>query len=455
MLRGAIVTILFYVVGFTQICFASVSLSVNPVDGSNSLRFDTMSSAGMENKKEIHIRVNSTNGGRFQVFQRILEPIVNEKGDALNLQAIETQTLPNSNSSGTLYLQNADHMNMSDQLLYSSSQAGTSDSFIIGYTLNQSLINTSGSFRGRLVFTVRGMGDGSSDQMTIDVFLKTTSSLKIVVKGAHNPGRIRIKSSDTTDNTADFVSISFMGNLNQDIRIYQEVETMPQNESDQELGLDVLQIDAQGGTEGLRMEGLGSFKVGKSLIYSSSKDEDNFNIYFLVNANQIQKQDAGSYMGKIKYLVETNQGTQEFTMDIQCDIPPVFSMNVTTPPGGVSFSHVMSNSPPQEKEVLVTVLSNLHKPYQVLQDYETRMTSQQGKEFDSKYFNVQVEIPSGQNGQTDFTEFSSVQTGEYPVFSSDASGNGATFKVLYRLQGYAQMSPGNFLAPIRFSLNQK
>ncbi len=63
-------------------------------------------------------------GSRYQVFQRILEPIVNEKGDALNLQAIETQTLTNSNSYGTLYLQNSDHLSMGDQLLYSSSQSG-------------------------------------------------------------------------------------------------------------------------------------------------------------------------------------------------------------------------------------------------------------------------------------------------------------------------------------------
>jgi hypothetical protein len=116
---------------------------------------------------------------------------------------------------------------------------------------------------------------------------------------------------------------------------------------------------------------------------------------------------------------------------------------------------VLANTPAQEKEVVVTVQSNLHKPYQVLQDVQTSMTNQQGKEFDNKYFTIEVQIPSGQKGQTDFMEFSPVQTGEYPVFSSDAGGSGATFKVEYRLQGYPQMSPGDFLAPIRFSLNQK
>ena len=167
--------------------------------------------------------------------------------------------------------------------------------------------------------------------------------------------------------------------------------------------------------------------TGRSLIYSSNKDEDNFVIYFLVNASQVQQQDAGIYSGKISYVVETDQGKQEFPIDIQCDIPPVFSVNVTAPPGGVSFTHVLANTPPQDKEVLVTVFSNLHKPYQVLQDLQTNMTNQQGKEFDNKYFTIQVEIPSGQKGQTDFTEFSPMQTGEYPIFSSDAYGQRGHF----------------------------
>jgi hypothetical protein len=436
-------------------CFANVSLSVNPIDGSNTLRFQRTPVAGMQNKQEIHIRISSTNGSRYQVFQRILEPIVNEKGDALNLQTIETQTLSNSNSSGTLYLQNSSQLGMSDQLLYSSSQSGDSDMFIIGYSINQNLINTSGNFRGRLVFTVRGVGNDFSDQVTIDVFLETTSNLKVSIRGAHQQNRIRIKDTDTTQKAADSINISFSGNSGQEIRIYQETESYPQNNMEQVLGPDVLQLDAEGQSEGLRIQGLSPLGTGRTLIYSSDKETDDFIIYFLVNAAQAQQQDAGTYTGKIKYVVETGQSKQEYPIYIQCDIMPVFSMNITPPSGGVSFTHVLFNNPSQDKEVLVTVMSNLHKPYQVLQDVQSNMTNQQGKEFNSKYFTLQVEIPPGVKGQTNFTDFSSVETGEYPVYSSDSSGSGATFKVVYRLQGYPQMSPGDFSAPIRFSLNQK
>ncbi len=452
--RFAILVFLFGM-GFIPVSFAAVSLSVNPVDGSNSLRFGNTSIAGMEKSQEIHIRMTSTNG-RYQVFQSVLEPMTDEKGEVLNLQAIKTQTLPNSNNFGTLYLQNSDHLSMGNQLLYSSGQGGQSDSFFIAYSLNPSLMSAGSNYRGRLTFRIEGLSDGSSDEVTIDVFLGASSSgFKFLVEGAHNLTSIHVHGSDITENKADFVKVSFSGNSGQEIRIYQEVETMPQNESDQELGADVLQLDAEGDTEGLRIQGLSSLKTNKTLIYSSNKMADNFVIYFLVDTDQLQEQQAGTYSGRIKYSVESDQGTHEFPIQLYCDVPPIFSLNITTPPGGVKFPHVLSINPPQDQEVVVTVLSNLHKPYQVLQNLQSNMTNNQGKEFNNKYFTLQVQIPTGQRGQTNFVDFSPVQTGEYPVFSSNTSGNGATFKVLYRLQGYAGMNPGDFSTQLGFSLNQK
>jgi len=217
-----------------------------------------------------------------------------------------------------------------------------------------------------------------------------------------------------------------------------------------------LQIQAEGDGEDLRVEGSSALLPQRMLIYSSNKSEDNFNLYFLINPDEVQQQDAGTYMGRIKYIVETAQGMpQEFPLDIQCEIQPVFTLNITAPPGGVSFGHVLANSPAQEKEVLVTVQSNLHKPYQVLQDLQSSMVNASGKDFDNTYFNLQVEIPLGQTGQTDYLEFAPMKTGEYPIYSSDARGSSVTFKAVYRLQGYLAMSPGDFTAPIRFSLNQK
>jgi hypothetical protein len=264
-----------------------------------------------------------------------------------------------------------------------------------------------------------------------------------------------MKNTDTTDKTADSLNISYSGNTGQEIRIYQEVTAMPQNETGQELGANVIQLEVQGQAEGLDNQGLSQLGTSKSLIYSGNQTENNFSIYFLVDPAKVQDQVAGTYTGQINYSVETSQGVQQFPLNVQLDIAPVFSLTITQPPGGVSFTHVLANSPAQYKVVSVTVVSNLNKPYQVIQNLQTNMTNPQGKEFNSTYFTDQVQIPSGQKGQTNLAEFSPVTMGEYPVFTSDALGSGATFNVVYCLQGYAHMNSGNFSAQVMLSLSQK
>ncbi|MBF0511698.1 MAG: hypothetical protein HQL13_05135 [Candidatus Omnitrophica bacterium] len=382
----------FFMVG-AQACLANVTLSANPVDGGSSLRFDRIAQSGPGNKQGIRIRVMSSDRARYQVFQRVLEPIMDEKGETLNLQALETQTLANSNSYGTLYGQNGSFLTMSDQLVYSSSQNGESDAFIIGYSINRNIVNVAGSFRGRLAFTVRGLGNSAGDEAVVDIILQTSSlgGLQVSIKGAHHRNHVHVKETDITQKDADFVTISYSGNLGGQVKIYQELETVPQTTTDENLGKDVLQLDMEGQTEGLRTQGLNSLGTNRTLIYSGNKAEDQFIIYFLINSAEAQKQAAGTYHGRIKYVVETDQGRQEFPVNVQCQIAPVFLMNITSLSGGVRFTHVLAGSV-QEQEVVVNVLSNLHKPYQVLQELQTSITNKQGKEFDKKYFTFLVAV---------------------------------------------------------------
>jgi hypothetical protein len=103
---------------------------------------------------------------------------------------------------------------------------------------------------------------------------------------------------------------------------------------------------------------------------------------------------------------------------------------------------------------MVTVRSNIKKPYQVAQSLSTFMVNNQGEAIKKEYLTFKVEVPEGQKGRSRYMDFSPMETGEYPIFSSDAEGLPATFKVIYRLKGYPQMPGGEFNAPIRYSLNQ-
>ncbi|MBF0122830.1 MAG: hypothetical protein HQL21_05420 [Candidatus Omnitrophica bacterium] len=439
---------------FGNAAFADLTLSVSPADGSSSLRFDRIIQ-GQDNRKEIRVRVTSTGGNRYQVFQRIQDPIVNGKGEGLNFQALQSVTMNNSNAAGTLYLQNADRMNQADQLLYTSSQNGDSDSFLISYVVDPANMGATGRFFGKILFTVRSMSDSSQEQAFVNISLESISNWKASVSGGRTPGQIRIKDSDVAETSADFVKISFSGNVGEEIRIYQEFNDLPQSATAEEIMADALRFLVAGETEqNVRISGAVPVKRARTLIYAGKSPEDSLKVYFLVNPDKIQEANAGTYKGKIKYIIETNKGPEDFLIDLECDIQPVFNLDVTLPAEGVSFTNVLATNPPTEREVMVTVHSNLHRAYQVLQDLQAPMANEKGNEIEKGYFTAKVEVLSGEKGQSRFTDFSSINTGEYPVFSSDSKGSPATFKVIYRLQGYPQLMGGNYSAPIRFSLNQ-
>ena len=448
-----IIVIFFFCLGHASLSFADLVLSVNPQDGSNSLRLEQPLSA-LPTAKQVRVRITSTAGKHYQVFQRMLEPMVNEKGESLDLQAVETATIANSNASGTLYMQNVDHLGLGEQLLYSAGQGGASDAFTIAYSVRPDLLKSAGNFTGRIIYTVRSSEEPSQGQAELNVSLQAASQWKATIEGGRTPDRVRINDTDVTEKTADFVKVSFAGNPGQEVRIYQEMEIIPQNAEGQEFQPGVLMFYGSGRTDGLRAQSVAALGPTRTLIYAGRKPEDNFLVYYLMDPRIIGGQEPGEYKGKLKFEVETDKGREEYFINMECRIQPVFTMDVDVPAQGLSFTHVLAVNPPQDKEVTVTVHTNLHKPYQVVQDLQAPMTNEKGKEIAKEYFTVRVDFPPGQRGQTKFTDFLPVETGDHPVFSSDGKGSPAVFKVTYRLQGYPEMNAGNYLAPVRFSLNQ-
>jgi hypothetical protein len=436
--------------------FAALNLSVISVDGSNSLRLGRVSS-GSDNKQQLRVRITATDGAQYQVFQRVIEPIVNERGENLNLQSIETATLPNTNASGTLYLQNAERLGMGEQLVYTSGQGGPSDEFQIAYAVRPELLNVSGNLMGKIVFTLRPIGSGTPQQVLVNMSLENVADAawKMAVTGGHTPGMVRVKDADTTPANADFVKLSFSGNAGEDVRIYQEIESPLQDMMAQEIGADVLKFGVDGvSSESIRSSGISSLGRIRVLLYDGRKAEDEVSVYFLVDPELAAQQSAGRYAGKLRYTVERDNSSESFSIDLECQVQSFFVMDLGLPPEGVKFSHVLSTDPPIDKEVMVTVRSNTRKAYQVAQSLSSLMVNDKGEEIKKEYLTFKVEIPKGQKGHTKYTDFSPMETGEYPVFSSDGEGSPVTFKVVYRLKGYAQMSGGEFSAPIRYSLNQ-
>lgn len=438
-------TLLFLSAG-ASVSYAAVSLSVTPANGGNSLRF----ADEFDQAQEVKIRVTSTGGSRYQIFQRLIDPLTNDKGQNLNQQALHVQALVNSNTSGTLYMQNKSPMRIGEEILYTSGPNGESDSFTLGYFLERQAMNAAGNFRGKIMFSVRSFGDGSTDQALIDVFIENGNQWKVEVKGGHASNQVRIKDSDTQNN-ADYVRISFSGNSG-DVRIYQEMETALQNESGEELPEDAL-IVHNSSAEGFDRS-TSSLKTTRTLVYTSRKADDEVMLSFMVNPDKTASLAAGKYFGRIKYIIESDGGVEYKQIDLHVNVQSIFTIDIKPPEDGLSYNRILPLGEPQFKEFTITVRSNLKKPYQVMQGFDMPLTNEQGAEFNNRYFTFKVDVPGDQRGKTRFGDFSPVTKGEKPVFTSDGQGSSSTFKLLYKLEGYSGMEPGKFHVPVRFSLNQ-
>jgi hypothetical protein len=434
--------------------FAAMTLNVGPVDGSRSLRFDRLTDS-LDNKKELRIRVSSTDGQRYQVYQRVQEPIVNEKGQSLNLRAVQVASSMGSNAGGTLYLQSPDYLGLGEQLIYTSSQAGDTDSFVLVYVVDPSAVSNDGKFFGKLVFTLRPMNGSSQEQSVVDLFIESEASSKVSVKGGRTAERVLVKGSDTTSQDADFVKIELAGNKGQAFKIYQELETLPQDDAAREISAGVLRFSVAGDMAGdMPAQGVLPLERTRTLLYTGTGGEGTVLVYLFADADKALQENAGTYHGKLRYIVETGTAQQVFLVDLACEIQPVFDLEVEMPPDGVKFNNVVATDPPQEREVMVRVHTNLQKPYQVSQDLQAPMTNEKGDQIARDFLMMKGELLDGQKGQIKAVEFVPMETGEHAVFHSDRKGSPAAFKVIYRLQAYPQISSGNFLAPIRFSLNQ-
>ncbi len=426
--------------------FASLNLSVTPISGSNSVSFGRINSH-QDINKEVRIRITSTGGEQYQVFQRLTEPLANSQGQTLAAEAIKVYSLSGSNSSGTLYLQNPEQLNSTEQLIYSSSPAGDTDSFTVVYNTSADRVSPSGSFMGRLLYTVRSVTAGSRDEAFLTIDLDVTGELVATVEGSnfHDKVRLRYPSKEVDKN---YVQISFEGNMQGILNVYQDIESLPQNETAEVLGRDVVQCST---SEGMNF----AFEPKKVLLLDSDASDKKFFVNFTLNQEKVEEQHAGIYKGRLKYTLEGQNTTKDFWIDFEVEIEPIFNLNIKFPPEGMSFQNVLPETPPQLREATVNVKTNLGKPYVVMQNVSSLLTNEKGVEITKEYFTQRVELLQGQGVDSLSNEFVPVKSGETPLFLSNGRGDSAEFKVAYRLTSFPQMNAGNYSTSIVYSLGEK
>jgi len=435
--------------------YATLSLSVNPFAGGTSLRFGRVAESGSPlNNKEVRIRITSDEGTQYQVLQRVVDPLISERGVSLSVDALTSYTVLGSNSAGTLYQQEAMSFGYTDQLLYTSNGNGDSDAFTVIYSVNNSRLNAAGNFVGKIMYILRPIGAGAQQDSYLNVFLDIPDDFKVESKASSGMNTIRLNPEGIAKNEG-YVTLTFSGNRGGEINIYQEILDFPKDQMSEEISRDIVQFVVLGSSGGnILYPNQTVLERRRVQIYSSSQGEGSVAVNFLVDKDKIEAQKAGEYKGQLKYFVEAGETQETIEVNLEVTVPSIFNLETQYPPGGVNFASLLPNSPPQIKEVEVTVNSNLGKPYMVMQTVQSPMANEKGQEIPREFFQVKAEVLDNGPGRIKFVDFDAVSVGEIPIYISDEKGSSSHFKVSYRLKPYPEIAAGQYTTAIVFSLGE-
>ncbi|UCC95735.1 MAG: hypothetical protein JSW40_03030, partial [Candidatus Omnitrophota bacterium] len=200
-----------------------------PVEGGTSLRFGRVrQQEGVS--KELRVRVTSGQAQQYQVRQRLLEDLRNERGQTLSRDAVTFYTLRGSNAHGTLYQDTPFGLDTMERVIYTSSVQGNSDSFIIVYHVDGSKLNVSGNFFGRILYTLIPLGGGQQQQVIFNVYLNADSDFTITTESSsHRTNKLFLMPK--RDQIQGFVKMHIKGTLGRAYQLVQRIQAPFMNEN--------------------------------------------------------------------------------------------------------------------------------------------------------------------------------------------------------------------------------
>lgn len=431
---------------------AVMEMSVTPQDGGTSMRF-SRGDLNLGVTKNIRIRITSNDNVQYQVFQQLVNTFTNERGITIDRPVLKANIVPGSSGSGTTYLASYEPLNRGEQLLYTSSGNGASESFTLVYSVDSQYLSDSGNFNGLIQFILKPVSGGQRQTVQTNVFIESNAELTVSAEGSTAPDIVKL---DTSPNALPaFVKMSFSGNTGTPLKVYAEVLTKPINELNSELESGIIKIAEDGGQNGdLSFTSPVDLPRNRALVYKSNQQSDSFSIVFTIPPDSVSKLTAGSYHGLVRFSFETDHIIKTFDIDLDIIISPVFEISMDFPQGAVKFSRVLPGGDPQIKEVNVTVNSNLARPYVVNQNVADYLINDKGQAVPKNFFEQRQVIFEGYKGIPDSDKFNTVEQGDKVIFKSDKQGSSTKFKVYYRLSPFNGMQAGDYKTSIVYSLNQ-
>jgi hypothetical protein len=439
----------------SQAC-AEIFFSVAPADGSSTIRFGRI----INEPISVAVRVNITSSGgtRYEVNQRLLDPLRNDQSEALANNAVTFYTAGGSNAHGTLYQNTPAQLDTLNRVIYSSSPEGSTDSFTIVYQVNPSVITSSGNFLGRILYSVRGIGTNASEkEVILNCYLEYEKKFDFeVTTSSHDAHTVRIAADDK--NNEGYVQLKNIADFGGPFQITQIIEENLSNEKGMNLLPEAVQFFVRCFRGQSSYSSPSVLSQKSTLLYASDArgKQDEIVIGFRVDKDAIKNVGSGTFRGRFIYTIESqNKTISRIPINIQLEIPPVFEIGVVSQGStGLTFQN-MRPGVTVEKELVLNVTSNLKKPYTVVQKITSPLANARADTIPFNFLKVKTETIETMPGKALLGELTPVHQADTVLFASDSEGHSSRFIVRYSLAGSDDVKPGDYATRISYGLLEK
>jgi len=449
---------LFFFFAQSQGLFAATfSLSVRPYEGGYNLDYGKIGPVSGHIEKEVTVDITSDLGKQYRLVQTILDPLSTSEGSEIASGNFFVYGVRASNKSGTLNVEQEVPVGLSRQVIYTSNQEGTADSFTLVYVLTIPSDAQPGSYRGRIGFTLEPIDSIQTPETAIlNIFAEVEVESSIEIKTAAGAKNIKLKpGQEDTDSSSVIVNIK--GGFGKQFQIFQSVTEQPVSSEGNFLEWEAVKFVGTNAQKGMVINEPTALSSQPQIIYTSlpGGEADSFILSF--SLGDLTKEKAGIYRTRVKYLIEGMGFAQERlidTLDLEIENPRIFDLSVSPQMAGViRFRDLMPQQPPKTQEVILEVKTNIAKQYQLTQKVTSLLTSKEGKTIPQENFTLRQESLETK-GALKYPNKTEVKAGEMVLFISDKEGLPDKFKVIYELTIPRDIHPGEYSTGFTYSISE-
>lgn len=419
--------------------YAALSFSVTPYDGGTDLRFSKVSSADISRvDKQVNIRITATDNKQYSLYQTMLDPLTNEKGEKLPLDSFVFNALSGKNQYGAVHVLQEQPVAISKAIIYTSNTAGLSDNLVLSYGIKLDANVMPGSYSGRMAFTLEPIDSTTAvPPQILNVYVQIESTAIVSVTTATGSSFITLNSIKENAQSADIL-VDVKSNIGSSYNIYHLVTSTLVSEKGLQLPVGAITFSVSGGDKGKKDTTPTNLSLNRQLLYTSNQkgDKDSFAVTYKIG--DLSKAKAGKYKGTLQYIFASEGAGENSivgTFVIELENEELFNIGVTLgPTGRISFDDLKPGDKPQKYEVFIDVKTNAGEPYQVIQTASSELVNKAGEKIPAKYFTLKTEsLDEKELPGLRFATASEVTTKDTVLYVSDKNGSAVSFKVIYEL----------------------